>query len=300
MSPIRQFRQINDLIQTVQLKVAHKRPDFLIYDYEQVSHEGFAQLSAYRQHYFEITFEITEGCHLKVDQFDLPAAENRLTFLSPHRLLTLQTASSTPADRPHQGYGILFGPEFIQTDSQHPGFLRDFPFFHPLNLPAVSLQKNEVGYFKDIIYKIQYEYEHDSTFSQDIIRNYLNILFFKAKEQYQKAPNLSNPVSREQAIYQEFERLVQKHFLEFNTVKAYADKLYVSSKHLSETVKKVSGQNALQIIHSAQLNYAKALLLQTSKNVSEIAYELNFENPDYFSIFFKRLTGQSPLQFRIS
>jgi AraC-like DNA-binding protein len=91
---------------------------------------------------------------------------------------------------------------------------------------------------------------------------------------------------------------VQKHFLEFTTVKAYADKLHISAKHLSESVKKVSGQGALQIIHKVQVSYAKAQLLQTGKTISQVAHELNFENPEYFSVFFKRLTGKSPLQFR--
>jgi AraC-like DNA-binding protein len=162
------------------------------------------------------------------------------------------------------------------------------------------LEKNDVAYFNDIIRKIQYEYDHYNEFSKDIIKNYLNILFLKAKKNYHQPTDHLNAISREQEIYNEFESLVQKHFLELTSVKAYADKIYVSPKHLSETVKKVSGQSALQIIHKAQLNYAKALLLQTSKNISEIAYELNFENPDYFSVFFKRLTGKSPLQFRIS
>ena len=298
MSHIQQFREISDYIKTLNLKLESRLPDFLIYSYENINHDGFAQLSAYRQHYFEINFEITEGCHMKVDQFDLRSAANRITLVSPHRLQTIQT--HTAAEGPHEGYGILFSPEFISTNAGNASFLRDFPFFSPLNSPAITLKKNEVAYFNDIIRKIQYEYDHYNEFSKDIIKNYLHILFLKAKKNYYQPTDHLNTISREQEIYNEFESLVQKHFLELTSVKAYADKIYVSPKHLSETVKKVSGQSALQLIHKAQLNYAKALLLQTNKNVSEIAYELNFENPDYFSVFFKRLTGKSPLQFRIS
>ena len=36
---------------------------------------------------------------------------------------------------------------------------------------------------------------------------------------------------------------------------------------------------------------AKALLQHTDWNISDIAYSLGFEDPNYFNNFFKRLTG---------
>ena len=111
---------------------------------------------------------------------------------------------------------------------------------------------------------------------------------------------VSNGISREQEIYNQFMLLVQKHYRDFDSVGDYAEQLYISPKHLSETVKNISGQSALQVIHNARIHHAKSLLRQTNMTVSQIAHELNFDNPDYFSVFFKRLAGESPLAFRNS
>ncbi len=103
---------------------------------------------------------------------------------------------------------------------------------------------------------------------------------------------------RDREIFDEFSTLIQHHFMEWKTVRDYAKKLHITPKHLSETIKNVSGQSALSHIHQVQVNHAKALLRQTPKTISEIAYDLNFENPEYFSVFFKRLNGESPSQYR--
>lgn len=298
MSQVQQFREIDDLISTLDLDVDKKFPDFLIYDYEQINHNNFCRLSVFRQNYFEINLDITEGCDSLVDQFELPPVNNRLTFISPHRLQTIK--SDAEMNESYKGYGLLFKPEFIDTGANNNNLLKDFPFFSHRNAPAISLEEDEVVPFLEIIRQIKQEHDADGLFGKEIIKNYLNILFLKAKKTYSDTDATIKEVSREQEIYDEFNGLVQKHALELRSVRAYADKLHITPKHLSKTVKKVSGQGALGIIHQTQLNYAKALLRQTPKTISEIAYELNFDNPEYFSVFFKRLTGTNPSQFRTS
>lgn len=195
---------------------------------------------------------------------------------------------------------MFFRPEFIGADPVNGNLLQDFPFFSHLNTPFISLEKNEVDLFTDIIGRIQHEYEDEHTYSREIIKNYLHILFLKAKQNYpDPASQPANGVSRELEIYDTFKQLVHSHFSEIKSVQEYAERMHLTPKHLSETVKKISGKSALELIHQTQVNHAKALLRQTSKTVSEIAWELSFENPEYFSVFFKRLTGESPSQFRI-
>lgn len=298
MPQINTFREIDDYITTLGLNVKAKRSDFLVYNYEHANWEHYDRLSTYRQDYFEINLDISKGCNSLVDQFKLPAIANRLTLISPHRLQT--TGSHDEVEDACKGYGILFKPEFIDADPANPHFLKDFPFFSHLNPPAISLNKEEANLLGDIIRKIKYEYDAHSALCNEIIKNYLNILFLKAKELYSSPSSRFKKTGRKQQIYDEFGGLVQKHFLELTSVRAYADRMHLTPKHLSETVKDISGQGALEIIHQTQLNHAKALLKQTTKTVSEVAYALNFDNPEYFSVFFKRLSGETPSQFRTS
>ncbi|MCR4591956.1 MAG: AraC family transcriptional regulator [Bacteroidaceae bacterium] len=38
--------------------------------------------------------------------------------------------------------------------------------------------------------------------------------------------------------------------------------------------------------------------MNSTKTLKEIAYEVGFNNPDYFSTAFRRITGVSPMEFR--
>lgn len=298
MPQINTFREIGDLIKTLDLNVETKRSDFLVFDYEHAKWDNYDRLSTYSQHYFEINLDITKGCNSVVDQFELPTITNRLTLISPHRLQT--TGSHEEIENTCRGYGIFFKPEFIDADLANTHFLKNFPFFSHLNSPAISLNISEASLLADIIQKIKHEYDTHGIYSKEIIKNYLHILFLKAKEFYSFPSSSLKNTGRKQQIYEEFSELVQNHFLELRSVQEYAERIHLSPKHLSETIKKVSGKSALEVIHQAQLNHAKALLKQTSKTISEVAYALNFDNPEYFSVFFKRLSGESPSQFRIS
>lgn len=73
----------------------------------------------------------------------------------------------------------------------------------------------------------------------------------------------------------------------------------LSSKHLSETLKKKLGKSALHFIHDRILKEAKYLLIYTDKNISAISNDLNFQNISQFTRFFKKNTGISPNKYRI-
>ncbi|MAU70805.1 MAG: hypothetical protein CML04_01820 [Pseudozobellia sp.] len=298
MDKIRRFHEIDDYIGILNLRLKSKIPNFFIFDYERVDWEKYNVLSKYKHDYFEISLDITEGCDISVDQYELPSVKNRFVLVGPNRLQTIK--KDLPLKKFYRGYGIFFKAEFMQINAFQCNFLKDFPFFSKFGSPSITLSKNDVQIFTDIIKKIIYEHEAGGTFSEHIIRNYLNILLLKANQKYSKTVYKAVDLNRQQEIYDEFRYLVQLYFLELKSVREYAEKIHVTPKHLSETVKKISGESALEIIHKTQINYAKALLCQTHKTISEIAFELNFENPEYFSVFFKRLSGKTPSDYRIS
>jgi len=296
MSRIYKFNEISDFIRTQNLNVENKFPDFFIYNYEQIDWDRINQLSKYRHDYFEITLDKTKTCDFWVDQFEIPYVESRLTLISPDRLQTVTTYGAKK--KSSKGYGMFFKPEFIQADFINRNVLRDFPFFSHFNTPVLILTEHDFNFFANIIQNIKYAYDRAESSSIQIIRHYLYILLLSAQQHYSPSSNKPGAVNREQEIYHEFKEMVNLHWLEFKSVQSYAEKMHITSKHLSETIKKVSGQSALAFIHKAKLNYAKTLLRQTDTTMSQIAYELNFENPEYFSVFFKRLTGKSPSHYR--
>lgn len=81
-------------------------------------------------------------------------------------------------------------------------------------------------------------------------------------------------------------------------MQAYAQLLHLSANHLNTIIKEQSGKTVLQHLHARQLLEAKRLLYHTDLSVKEIAFELGFQDAAYFTRFFKRLTGTTPLAYR--
>lgn len=95
-----------------------------------------------------------------------------------------------------------------------------------------------------------------------------------------------------------FRQLVNEKFKESKSVKFYADLLHVTPNHLNKIVKKETGKTTSDFIDHICILEAKVLLLQTNSSISQIAYELGYEDTSYFSRFFKRYTDTSPSSFR--
>ena len=82
------------------------------------------------------------------------------------------------------------------------------------------------------------------------------------------------------------------------TVNFMAEKLNISPRYLSDVLKQETGKTAIELIHLSLISEAKNLLRLGEKSVSEIAYELGFENASYFSRLFKKQAGMTPKEFK--
>ncbi len=98
--------------------------------------------------------------------------------------------------------------------------------------------------------------------------------------------------------YAKFIALIEQHYQQQLGIEEYAAKLNISSARLNALCQRIMGKSALQLIHLRLLEEAKRNLIYTSMNVAEIADLLGFSEPAYFTRFFKRLTDQSPKDFR--
>ncbi len=78
----------------------------------------------------------------------------------------------------------------------------------------------------------------------------------------------------------------------------FAKELNITAVHLNRICKSVSGKSAIELVHKNVIAEAQKYLLHTSYSVSEIAYLLKFEYPNYFAKLFKKQTGISPSEYR--
>lgn len=99
---------------------------------------------------------------------------------------------------------------------------------------------------------------------------------------------------------------VEQRFLELlaenlkNNVSFYADQLHTTSQNLNSICQKSFQKTASEVIAEFIIKEVKRQLLYTTKNVSEIAFDLDFKDTSNFTKFFKRHTGITPLHFKKS
>lgn len=102
---------------------------------------------------------------------------------------------------------------------------------------------------------------------------------------------------RPTALFLKFLELARVDFRHDLPLKYYTDKLKTTERKLNELSKLHAGKTARQIIHGLITSEAKRLFFYENLSVKEIAHRLGFNDPFYFSNFFKKHTGTSPQTF---
>lgn len=99
-------------------------------------------------------------------------------------------------------------------------------------------------------------------------------------------------------ISQKFLSLVHTHHQEQRFLDFYAERLQITPKHLSRTVKKHTDISAVDWIEHYVIIDAKMLLRSTDLSIKEISEKLNFSSQSFFGKYFKKYVGVSPKEFR--
>lgn len=99
-------------------------------------------------------------------------------------------------------------------------------------------------------------------------------------------------------LVQRYRALIELHLRRHRPLADYAEELRVTPDHLSRSCRAVTGLSALDLLHDRLGLEARRLLAYTPATVAEVAHELGFDDPAYFSRFFSRRAGCSPQAWR--
>ena len=110
---------------------------------------------------------------------------------------------------------------------------------------------------------------------------------------------LQHSQSREQTIFDRFIQWVNQHCAEEHQIGYYADRMCLTERYLSTIIRQTSGVTAKEWIDRALITRIKVELMHTNKPVAQIADELHFPNPSFFSKYFKRIIGVPPGEYRV-
>jgi AraC-like DNA-binding protein len=132
-----------------------------------------------------------------------------------------------------------------------------------------------------------------------IIRQLLSVLFTMIEAERKKLAPQEGPLQKTQHIsFGNFLTILEENYRRPVGVEFYSEKLFMSSRNLNIICQNILEQSVSEIIETRKLIEAKHLLISTGKSISEIAYELGYNENSYFSNVFKKKAGQSPSEFR--
>ncbi len=247
-----------------------------------------------RPHYhdfFQVSLLVGDGA-LMHDFRESRTSGATLFFLSPGQVHTIMPKPKMT------GTIVSFTREFIEAGGDD-GFLMNLPFYYTaVNAPWLRLKDEQVGEVKEIFRQLQQEYDRAQDGAAEIVRSLLRILFVKAARWHA----VDSPVvgrGRQAILARRFRQEIERHHHEWLTLEPYAKTLGVTVNHLNDAVRQETGQAAGEHLRQRRLLDAKRRLLHSTMSVSEIGYGLGFDDPSYFSRFFKRYEGMTPAEFRI-
>jgi len=106
------------------------------------------------------------------------------------------------------------------------------------------------------------------------------------------------PKDRSGDYFKQLVGLMHEYYKTERSVEFYADKMNLTSKHLSRVVRNYSGKSVHQWIDEFVVLEIKNLLKYSDMSIQQISYELNFPNPSFMGQYFKRITGKTPGEYR--
>lgn len=171
-------------------------------------------------------------------------------------------------------------------------------FLSVRNKPVVSLTDKQLDAMLTYCKMVQNVIKvTDNPNRMEIIRHLTIAFFYGLGYYFYKLPD-GVKETRSEVLMRNFLKQVQAFHKQERKVEFYADRLCLSPKYLSQTIKSCSGKTAGEWIDEYVALEAKALLRSTNMTIQQIGDELNFPSQSFFGKYFKRLTGMSPKAYR--
>ena len=159
---------------------------------------------------------------------------------------------------------------------------------------SVRLTDTQLAELDRYIQLIKAEYEKTEC-NLMIIKMLLNIIIIYCSKIVDRAVGPGNFKGQ---LYHRFLLLLRENYSKCHKVSEYAENLNVSTDVLNQIVRDKHGKSPKQVIDEHLFLEAKRLLYWSESTVREIAWDLGFETDSYFSRFFKKYSGLTPLEFR--
>ncbi|WP_212001845.1 AraC family transcriptional regulator [Chitinophaga sp. HK235] len=252
-----------------------------------------------RRNYYKISLLLEGEAIIHYAHRSIPVKGNTIIFSNPMIPYTWQRISAR-----QRYYFCLFSASFVNNRLKHesPAEASIFKIQgdHVL-FPDMAAAGRITGLFEMMMQETKGHYTH----KDDVLRNYVQLLIH---EGLKIAPPVASyiPITSADRLTELFLELLVRQFpitsvhdrINIKTAAAFATQLSVHVNYLNKSVKAVTGKTTTELISEHLANEAGYLLRHTHWDVAQIGYCLGFEHASNFNTFFRKMTGETPQQFR--
>lgn len=226
--------------------------------------------------------------------------EGTMVFIGPNQIIKHE-----PEGEIHQPYGkaLIFHSDLIKGTNlgKH---IHEYTFFSYASYEALHLSNKEREKILVCFDNIENEIiQNIDRHSKKLIISNLELLLNYCTRFYDR-----QFITREnigQGIIEQFEQHLNEYLrhdklqeIGLPTVSYFADTLNLSPNYFGDLIKKETGKSAIEYIHLKLLEYAKEKIMDKTKSISEISYQLGFKYPQHFTRLFKQKVGVAPNEYR--
>jgi AraC family transcriptional activator of pobA len=213
-------------------------------------------------------------------------------FTTPYQIIYFNTEQPLKITR-LQFHGDFYCIEYHKKEVACNGLL----FNDIYQQPYINLETADYIEMDYILGKLIIEMENTSTYSRAVIKAYLQLILalcskIKSKDiVIYEEKNIHHPLIK-------FKALLENNFHKERQPSFYAEKMGISPNNFSKICKQHFLKTPSTLIHERVILESKKLIHLSYKSIKEIAAELNFDDENYFSRYFKKHTGITPTAFR--
>ena len=181
-------------------------------------------------------------------------------------------------------YWIGFNGSFIDNLIEQGFFSKEHPVF------KVNIHEEIVGLSTSAI---KAAVDQESGFQQvlaGIVDRLLSLAYYYDKNSQFKESDTANKIGQAKVM-------IYDNYISISPEEVAA-KLCLSYSSFRKTFKEYTGFSPARFINEVRMSKAKELLTNTSMSIKEVAYNVGYNNHDYFFTAFRHLTGQTPAEYR--
>jgi AraC family transcriptional activator of pobA len=247
------------------------------------------------KHDFYILLLVTAGSGThNIDFQEYSVSPGSVFFLHPGQVHSWQLSEDS------EGHIVFFSTEFYSF-----GFpaknLSGFPFLVSSRLPSklelMAAACSEIDFYFSEIGK---ETEANGHSKKELVRSYTEILLVKLDRIYRAAYEIDQNIPSAEDRFKQLEAAIETHFRTNRHASFYAEQLSLSLKQLNRLTKSAVGKTISELLTDRVILESQRLLTYSDDSVSEIAAQLGFDDPSYFTRLFRKKISATPEQFRKS